>query len=161
MFGCWFPFPCECGGPPYINIFRGNYFWKMTSKQGFTSSVWLSTHRMLGKLCYFKVEKASTESMFSGLYLAGTVLLQRCESYRFTQRTLLPETGQCVSLPLQGLVNTFLGHSWTTHEGEGCGSVSGSAGCHTVVTQTRRLFTGYGSVARSCKPPACFRTLKG
>ena len=25
-FGCWFAFPCECAGPPYVNIVRGNYF---------------------------------------------------------------------------------------------------------------------------------------
>ena len=40
-----------------------------------------------GKLCYFKEEEASTESVFSSLCLAGTVLLGRCESCSFTQRT--------------------------------------------------------------------------
>ena len=40
---------------------------------------------MLGKLCYFREEEASTESGFSGLYLAGTVLFQRCESCMFTR----------------------------------------------------------------------------
>ena len=43
LFAC----PCECGGFPYCNIVRGNFYLKMTSKQGFTSSLLLSAYRML------------------------------------------------------------------------------------------------------------------
>ena len=52
-FWCLFACPCECGGFPYCNTVRGNCYWKMTCKQGFSSSVLLAAHRMLGKLCFF------------------------------------------------------------------------------------------------------------
>ena len=54
MFGCWFAFPCEIGGLPCSHTVRWNCYWKTTSEQAFSSSVWLSAHRMLGKLGSFK-----------------------------------------------------------------------------------------------------------
>lgn len=62
---------------PYCHSLRGNCHWKMNSKQMFSSSVWLSAHSTLGKLCSFNEGKASTESVF---FIAGTVQLLRCES---------------------------------------------------------------------------------
>ena len=47
------------------------------------------------------------------------------------------ESGQCVSLYFLCLENTFLHHTRTVHEESGCRSVSGRAGCLTVVTQMR------------------------
>ena len=58
------------------------------------------------------------------------------------------------------LVNTFLGHSGTTHEESGCGSVSGKDGCHTGVTQLRAHCTSNGPQVRSWGPPPCFRNPK-
>ena len=46
-FWCLFAYPCECGGFPYCNTVRGNFYLKITSKQEFLSSVLLSAHRML------------------------------------------------------------------------------------------------------------------
>ena len=57
-FGCLFAFPSECGCLPYGDIVRGNCYWKMTYEQAFSSSVLLSAHRMLGKLCSFDERKA-------------------------------------------------------------------------------------------------------
>ena len=45
----------------------------MTSKLAFSSSVCHSAHSMLGKLSSFEEGKASSECVFSGLYLVGTV----------------------------------------------------------------------------------------
>ena len=73
MFGFWFAFPCEYGDLLYGLRLRGNGERKMTSKQVLSSSVFLSAHSMLGKLSSIEDVKASTESVFSGLYLAGTV----------------------------------------------------------------------------------------
>ena len=42
-------------------------------QRAFSSSVWLSAQRMQGKVCFFKEEKASTESVLLGLYLLRTV----------------------------------------------------------------------------------------
>ena len=47
-----------------------------------TSSVWLSARRRLGKLPSFEEEKASTESVFSGLYLTATVSCLRHQTSR-------------------------------------------------------------------------------
>ena len=44
----------------------------MAFKQMLSSSVFLSAHSILGKLSFEEV-KASTESVFSGLYLAETL----------------------------------------------------------------------------------------
>ena len=79
---------------------------------------------------------------------------------RFAHRTLLPESGQCVSLHFPRLLNIFLGHTVTAHEEEVCNSVSGSAGCHTVVTQTRWHSPGNGPPAMSWNLVACFRNPK-
>ena len=79
MFGCWFAFPCECEALPYGNNVRGNCYWKTTSKKAFSSSVWLSSHRMLTKLCSFEEGKATTGSVFSGLSLSGIFCLLRCK----------------------------------------------------------------------------------
>ena len=38
----WFCFPCDCVALPYTHPVRGNWYWKMTSKQAFSSSMWLS-----------------------------------------------------------------------------------------------------------------------
>ena len=35
MFGCWFAFPCECGGLPYGYTVTGNYYGKMTPSKHF------------------------------------------------------------------------------------------------------------------------------
>ena len=73
MFQCCFAFPCECGDLPYGLRLRRNDESKMTSKQALSSSVCHSAHSMLGKLSSFEEGKTSTESVFSGLYLTGTV----------------------------------------------------------------------------------------
>ena len=75
--------------------------------------------------------------MFSGLYLAATLLLLRHETSRPALRTQIPESGLCVSLHFPSLANTFLGHRGGVHEEAGCGSVSERAGCHSVVTSSR------------------------
>ena len=73
--------------PPYDHTLRGHCDWKMNSKQAFSSSVWLSAHRMLGTLRSFKDRKASTKSVFAGLYPAGPGWLLRRETSRCAQRT--------------------------------------------------------------------------
>ena len=95
-----------------------------TSKQALSSSVGLSARRRLGKLSSFEKGEASTESVFSGLYLAATVSLLRYQTSRPALRTQIPESGPCVSLYFPSLADTFLGHSGTSHEEAGCGSVS-------------------------------------
>ena len=75
MFGSWIALLCEYGGHPYCHSIMGNCYWKITCKQAFPSSVWLSAHRLLGKYCSFEKGKASTGSVFSGLYLWRTVLI--------------------------------------------------------------------------------------
>ena len=77
-----------------------------------------------GKVIFLKEGKASTESVFSGLYLAATVSLLRYQTSRPALRTQIPESGPCVSLYFPSLADTFLGHSGTSHEEAGCGSVS-------------------------------------
>ena len=61
---------------------------------------------------------------------------------------------------IPSLVNTFLGHSGTTHEESGHGSVSGKTGCHTGVTQLRAHCTSNGPQVRSWGSPPCFRNPK-
>ena len=85
---CLFTYPVTgAGGLPYSHTVRGNCYWKLTSKQEFSSSVWLSPHMTLRKLCSLKKGKVSTESVLSGLYLSTTVWILRCESSRIAQRT--------------------------------------------------------------------------
>ena len=44
-FGCWFAFPCECAGPPYINIVRGKLLLKNDHRAGiFKQCVSVRTH---------------------------------------------------------------------------------------------------------------------
>ena len=51
-------------GPSLWSHSQGNCYWKMTSVQAFWSSVWLSTHRILGKVCCCKKSKASRNSVY-------------------------------------------------------------------------------------------------
>lgn len=99
-FECWFASPWECGGLPYGHTVRVSWYQKMTSKEAFLSSVWLSAHRMLVKVCSFEKGKPLKESVFSSLYLSRTGL----------------ESGKCVSLHFLCLVNTSPGHTGSTHE---------------------------------------------
>ena len=70
-FGYWLAFACECGDLLYCHRLRGNRGWILTSKHTLSSSVLRSAHIRLGKLSSFEETKASKESLFSGLYLAG------------------------------------------------------------------------------------------
>ena len=98
--------------------------------------------------------------MFSGLYLAASISLLRHQTSRPTPRASIPESGLCVSVHIPSLVNTFLGHSGTTHEESGHGSVSGKTGCHTGVTRLRAHCTSNGPQVRSWGSPPCFRNPK-
>ena len=69
MFGVCFDIPWECGSPPWEQGLRGHCHWKMTSKQALSSCAWLSVCRSLAKLSSLEEGKASTEILFSGLYL--------------------------------------------------------------------------------------------
>ena len=149
MFGYWFAFPCECAGPPYVNIVRGNCFWKMTTKQAFSNSVWLSAQRMLGKLLLQGRRDINRECVFWPLSSRNHVTSKMWE-LQFYPEDLTSRDRVVCFLPVPCHVNTFLGHAGTSHEGADCGSVSGSAGFHAMVTQMRWLSTGYGSVARNC-----------
>ena len=71
-FGFWFPFPMS-GRPSLWSQSQGKLRLKITSRKTLSSSVRLSAHRTLGKLSSFVEGKSSTESIFSGLCLAGTV----------------------------------------------------------------------------------------
>ena len=68
-FGVCFDIPWGCGSPPWEQGLRGHCHWKMTSKQALSSRVWLSVCRRLTKLSSLEEGKASTEILFSGLYL--------------------------------------------------------------------------------------------
>lgn len=72
-FGCWFHFPCAFGGLPCGHTFRGNCYWKMTSKQAFSICMLPLAHRMVGKLWFFEEGKALMESVYSGFYQSRTV----------------------------------------------------------------------------------------
>ena len=71
-FECWFAFPWECGGLPYGHTIRVSWYQKMTSKEAFLNSVWISAHRMLVKVCSFEKGKPLKERVFSSLYLSRT-----------------------------------------------------------------------------------------
>ena len=73
------------------------------------------------------------ECVFRPLSIRNCIASKTWDS-RSAQMTWLPEWGHCISLHFPSLVNTFLGHTRSAHEKAGCGSVSESAGCHTVVT---------------------------
>lgn len=60
-------------GPSLRLHCQRNFLLNNDLQRAFSSSVWLSAHRMQGKVCFFKEEKASTESVLLGLYLLGTV----------------------------------------------------------------------------------------
>ena len=75
-----------------------------------------------GKVIFLKEGKASTESVFSGLYPAASVWLLRQTSSP-AQRASIPESGPCVSLYFPSLANAFLGQRGPAREGAGCGSV--------------------------------------
>lgn len=63
-----------------------NSYWKMTFKQMFSRSVWLSAHRMLGKAVLLRGKRQDQQRAAWSLS-SRTVLLWRCESCSFTQRT--------------------------------------------------------------------------
>ena len=75
------------GGHPHGHTMRGKCYWKMTSVQAYSSRVCLSAHKMLGKLCSFEKINAPTGSVFSALYLSGTVYILRRETISLAQRT--------------------------------------------------------------------------
>ena len=60
MSGCWFAFVCDFWWLPCRHIIKGNCYWKMSFKQAFSSCLWLSVCRRLGKLCSFEEGKSST-----------------------------------------------------------------------------------------------------
>lgn len=106
----------------------------MTSRQAFSSSMWHSAHRMLGKLCSFEEGKASIESVFSGLYLSWSVYILRCDISRLVQRTHLPESGQCFPAnfePCKHIPRSLR----NAHDETGYGRVSMCAVCHSVLTK--------------------------
>ena len=130
-FGCWVAFPCDCGDHFYCLRLRENCEWKMTSKQ----APWISechSAQCAGRGIFLLGRKSMNRQCVFRIYLARTVQLLRHETSKLGQRTKLPESGHCVSLHLPSLVNTFLGHTVTTHEEAGCECVSESAGSHTV-----------------------------
>ena len=72
MFGCGFAFPAVWHPSEWLPP-EGKLRLKHDLHASALSSVWLSAHRMLGKLCSCEEEMVSTESVFSGLYLAETL----------------------------------------------------------------------------------------
>ena len=97
-------------GPSLRTQDQGNLWLINILQQALSTSVCHSTHSMLGKLSSFKEAKATTESVFSGLFLAGTVSLLRHETSRLAQRTWLPESAQGISYQVPNFANIFLGH---------------------------------------------------
>lgn len=103
---------------------------------------------------------AAPESGFSGLYLAASVWLLRCQTSRPALRASIPDSGPCVSLHSQNLENTFLGQLGPTFEEGGCGSVSEGAGCHAGVTWLRAPGTSHGPQVRNGGPAAGLQNAK-
>ena len=104
-----------------------------------------------GKAIFLQGKEGSPRE-FSGLYLAESIWLLRCQ----ISRPILPESGPCVSLHLLSLANTFLGQSGIAHEEAGCGSVSEGAGCHTMFAWSRTQCTSKGPLVKSGRLPPCF-----
>lgn len=114
-----------------------NHQGKLLPKNDFQASIfkqYVTLSRMLGKLCSFEEGKASIESVFSGLYLSGSVYILRCEISRLVQRTHLPESGQCFpanSEPCKHIPRSLR----NAHDETGYGRVSVCAVCHSVLTK--------------------------
>ena len=86
-FGCVLPFPVSVGTFPTDYSGSGKFVTDKYPQQALSTSVCHSTHSMLGKLSSFKEAKATTGSVLSGLFLAGTISLLRHETSRLAQRT--------------------------------------------------------------------------
>ena len=126
-FWCLFACPSECGGFPYCNTVRGNFYLKMTSKQGFTSSLLLSANRMLWNRCSFNEWKAKKRVFFRHLSISNSLDSKMWELQVCTDTLISKSRSVCfptLHFTLWSLVNLFLGHPGTAHEETGCGSVS-------------------------------------
>ena len=110
----------------------------------------------MGKLSSLEEGKASTESVFSGLYLQQVFCFSDVRPAGLLRGPQFQRQG-CVSLHIPSLVNIFLGQSGAAYEEEGCGSVSEASGCHAGVTWSRAPCTSNGPQARHYGLAPCWR----
>lgn len=117
---------------------------------------------MWGKKDFFGEEEATTGGVFASLYLEGTRLLIQLKTSRSAQRTEVPETGPCISLPFEILAKTFLADCRSAHEEASSGSVLDITGCLPGLSSSRGLSLLVGPMSplgEGCAlfPPHCQR----
>ena len=129
----------------------------MTSSQAFSSSMWLSAHRMLGKLCSFEEGKASTESVFSDLYQDLSIFLD-VRSPDLSREPIFQSLGS-VSLQILSFVNTFQDHTGMPMMKQ---AMEESVCCVLFCPyQMSWHSTGNGPGTRSYEPPVASEIQKG
>lgn len=138
-------------GPSQQSNHEGKLLLKNNLQVGIPSSVWLSTHSMLGKVCSFKEGRHQQWVCFQvSIYQE----LSRCYNVRPpclpSGSNFKSQRAVCFSHFLS-LINTFLWCTRTAHEETGCRSVSGSAGCHTVVTLVKWHSIVHRPAAGNCE----------
>ena len=72
-----------------------------------------------GDAIFLEVVKEAPESGFSGLYLAASVWLLRCQTSGPALKASIPQSGPYVSLHFLSLLTTFLRHTATAREEAG------------------------------------------
>ena len=113
-----------------------------------------------GDAIFLEVVKEAPESGFSGLYLAASVWLLRCQTSGPALKASIPQSGPYVSLHFLRLIKTFLGQCSSAHGERGCRSVSEGARSHFEVTWLRAPGTPVDPKQGVAGRPMAAETLK-
>lgn len=135
-----------------------NCYWKMTSKQVF-SSLCDSQHTERRE-SYVPLRKIRHQwRVFSGLYLSQLSRFNEVRPPCLYQGPNFEHHGSVFHYSFCGL-KTFQCHTGNAHVETGFGSVSEIADCHTVVTKKRWHSTGSEPATWCCELSVCFRNPK-